>query len=102
MLYFLNIAPQKEARDCSHKDILVPSCLNLSLSAPASASTRQYPNTSYEIFVKYFKESTTGPIFNMNISQSLLVKMVTKTEGVHSIRTYQVVIQLNLYENIIE
>lgn len=61
MLYFLNIAPQKEARDCNHKDILVPSCLNLSLSAPANASTRQYPNTSYEIFVKYFKESTTGP-----------------------------------------
>jgi len=61
MLYFLNIAPQNDARDCNHKDILVPSCLNLSLSAPANASTRQYPNTSYEIFVKYFKESTTGP-----------------------------------------
>lgn len=67
MLYFLNIAPQKEARDCNHKDILVPSCLNLSLSAPASASTRQYPNTSYEIFVKYFKESTTGPEINNTI-----------------------------------
>jgi len=41
MLYFLKMAPQKEARLCSHKEIDVPSCLKRSRSADAKDSMRQ-------------------------------------------------------------
>jgi hypothetical protein len=61
MLYFLKIAPQNDASDCSQRDMLVPSCLNRFLSAPANASIKQYPRTSYDILVRYLRESTTGP-----------------------------------------
>lgn len=60
ILYFLKIAPQNDARLCSHNEIEVPSCLNLFLSACVRDSTRQYPSTSYDKLVKYFNESTTG------------------------------------------
>lgn len=55
------MAPQNDARDCNQSDILVPSCLKRFLSAPANASMRQYPRTSYDTLVKYLSESTTGP-----------------------------------------
>ena len=62
MLYFLNMAPQNDAKLCSHNDIEVPSCLKRSLSAIVRASIKQYPRQSKDKSVKYFKESTTGPI----------------------------------------
>lgn len=108
MLYFLNMAPQKEARDCNQRDMLVPSCLNRFLSAPASASIKQYPRTSYEILVRYLSESTTGPLKKNHtihhIKKLRLAKIIhsIKSQACEQLNTNQVVVELNLHNHIVE